>query len=427
MSWSRRHSSLVAAACRSCWPQAALAQNTAAAPPAAPRRRPGSRSESHRSPTSRSSTCRRRCACRGSRARSASRTASAGRSAQGDFGDLAEDLFGLDSGAQIGLEYRFGLMRGAAGRHPPHQQPDDRVLQRSTACCSSATTADRPRRHRVDRRHQQLQATATRRRSASSCRASWAATARVYVEPMWVNNSNPLPSELVDDNDTFMLGLGARIRIRPTVYIVGEFIPRLGYEPGVNHGTFGIEKRAGGHMFQLNFSNGFGTTMGQLARGGTGSDDWYLGLQHLEEVLLMTGHRLAAAAFVRCAARARPAAGCGGGSNPGTGPSGGGGGGGGGTDGTTTTITITASGVSPRDVTVAAGLARDVRQQRHAARTTWPRIRIRSTRDCPRAQRRLPAAGQSGTTQNLNTVRTCGFHDHNQPSDTALQGTIRIQ
>src|SRR6188508_3490004 len=31
---------------------------------------------------------------------------------QGDFSDLAEDLFGLDSGAQIGLEYRFGLMRG---------------------------------------------------------------------------------------------------------------------------------------------------------------------------------------------------------------------------------------------------------------------------------------------------------------------------
>src|SRR5687768_1689496 len=30
----------------------------------------------------------------------------------GDFGDLAEDLFGIDSGALIGLEYRFGLMRG---------------------------------------------------------------------------------------------------------------------------------------------------------------------------------------------------------------------------------------------------------------------------------------------------------------------------
>jgi hypothetical protein len=30
----------------------------------------------------------------------------------GDFGRLASDLFGLDSGAIIGLEYRFGVMRG---------------------------------------------------------------------------------------------------------------------------------------------------------------------------------------------------------------------------------------------------------------------------------------------------------------------------
>jgi len=30
----------------------------------------------------------------------------------GDFGSLLEDFFGLDSGAQIGLEYRFGLFRG---------------------------------------------------------------------------------------------------------------------------------------------------------------------------------------------------------------------------------------------------------------------------------------------------------------------------
>jgi hypothetical protein len=30
----------------------------------------------------------------------------------------------------------------------------------------------------------------------------------IYVEPMYVNNSNLLPSELVDDNDTFMVGPG---------------------------------------------------------------------------------------------------------------------------------------------------------------------------------------------------------------------------
>jgi hypothetical protein len=35
--------------------------------------------------------------------------------------------------------------------------------------------------------------------------------------------------------------------------------------------------------------------------------------------------------------------------------------------------------------------------------------------------------GQSRTTGNLNTPRSCGFHDHNQPSATSLQGTITIQ
>src|SRR6185503_17293229 len=30
----------------------------------------------------------------------------------GDFGDLLSDFFGFDSGAQIGLEYRFGILSG---------------------------------------------------------------------------------------------------------------------------------------------------------------------------------------------------------------------------------------------------------------------------------------------------------------------------
>jgi hypothetical protein len=45
----------------------------------------------------------------------------------------------------------------------------------------------------------------------------------------------------------------------------------------VTHGSFAIEKRAGGHSFQLNVSNSFGTTMAQIARGGFDNDDWYLG------------------------------------------------------------------------------------------------------------------------------------------------------
>ena len=54
----------------------------------------------------------------------------------------------------------------------------------------------------------------------------------------------------------------------------------------MNHGSFAIEKRAGGHTFQLNFSNAFGTTMGQIARGGPDGNDWFMGFQHLAQVLL---------------------------------------------------------------------------------------------------------------------------------------------
>ena len=93
-----------------------------------------------------------------------------------------------------------------------------------------------------------------------------------------MNNTNPLPKELVDDNDTFMSASAAALRIRPTVYLVAEIAPRAaGYKPGSHQASFAIEKRAGGHIFQLNFSNAFGTTMGQMARGGFNSDDWYLG------------------------------------------------------------------------------------------------------------------------------------------------------
>jgi hypothetical protein len=75
-----------------------------------------------------------------------------------------------------------------------------------------------------------------------------------------------------------MLGLGTRIRIRPSTYIVAEVTPRLaGYDPGVNQASFAIEKRVGGHTFQINFSNGIGTTLGQLALGGVSNDSWMIG------------------------------------------------------------------------------------------------------------------------------------------------------
>lgn len=104
-----------------------------------------------------------------------------------------------------------------------------------------------------------------------------------------------------------------------------------------------------------------------------------------------------------------------------------GGGGGGGTGGTiAATITITASGVSPKNVTVAPGSRvtftnndsrrHDMSSDPHPAHT-----------DCPEVTVGDLGPGESRTTQNLNISRTCGFHDHNQPFVTSLEGTIRIQ
>ncbi len=127
----------------------------------------------------------------------------------------------------------------------------------------------------------------------------------------------------------------------------------------------------------------------------------------------------AAAAFLTAAA-------CGGGGGSSSG-------GGGGTPTTPSptpsgsTITITASGVSPRSVTISVGSrvtfvnndtrVHDMASDPHPAHGACPAIN-----DVGFLQ-----PGQSRTTGNLTTARTCGFHDHGRDSDTSLQGTIVIQ
>ena len=91
------------------------------------------------------------------------------------------------------------------------------------------------------------------------------------------------------------------------------------------------------------------------------------------------------------------------------------------------TITITASGVAPKALTVPAGsrvtfvnnsnTPHDMNSNPHPEHTDCPEIN----------QVGFLTPGQSRATGNLNTVRTCGYHDHNRDSDTSLQGTITIQ
>jgi len=117
---------------------------------------------------------------------------------------------------------------------------------------------------------------------------------------------------------------------------------------------------------------------------------------------------------------------CGGGDSSPMTPTNPGGGGGGGTP--TTTITIGSDGrVTPTSLTVPLGSRvtftnnhnqpHDMSSDPHPEHTDCPEFRT--------VGNLVP--GQSRQTENLNTARTCGFHDHNQSSNTALQGTIRIQ
>ncbi len=117
--------------------------------------------------------------------------------------------------------------------------------------------------------------------------------------------------------------------------------------------------------------------------------------------------------------------GCGGSSNSPTSPSNGGGGSAG-TSGAT--ITIGSNGaVSPAEVTINVGQSvtfvnndtrlHDMASNPHPAHT-----------DCPNMS---PAGnlspGQTKLTNAFTTARTCGFHDHNNPQDAGLKGSIIIR
>jgi hypothetical protein len=93
-----------------------------------------------------------------------------------------------------------------------------------------------------------------------------------------------------------------------------------------------------------------------------------------------------------------------------------------------TTLTISSAGsITPKVLTVAVGSrvtfvnnnsrAHDMASDPHPNHT-----------DCPELnQVGFLQPGQSRQTGNLNTRRTCTYHDHNRDTDTNVQGTIVIQ
>lgn len=91
------------------------------------------------------------------------------------------------------------------------------------------------------------------------------------------------------------------------------------------------------------------------------------------------------------------------------------------------TITISASGAAPKELTVpqgtrvlftnTSGRRRDMTSDPHPDHTECPEINAVGALN----------NGLSRETGNLNVVRTCGFHDHDDPSNTTVQGRIIIR
>lgn len=115
---------------------------------------------------------------------------------------------------------------------------------------------------------------------------------------------------------------------------------------------------------------------------------------------------------------------CGGSDGP-TSPSGGGGGGGG---TASATMTINANGVlEPSTVTISAG-QRVTFVNNHSRAHDMSSDPHPSHEDCPpMAQVGFLATGQSKTSGNFTIARRCGIHDHGEPGNRNLLGTIVIQ
>ena len=178
----------------------------------------------------------------------------------------AGNLFGLDQGAAVGFEYRFGVARHlqaavyrtAIDKTFQLHGKYDAVRQSPSIPVSLSALLSVEGADNFQERYS----------PAVGLVASRVVGDRlaVYATPIWVHNTAAL---LDIDRDTFFVGFGGRVRVSSTVYVVAEVAPRAsGYSPDKAAYGFGVEKRAGGHLFQINFNNGQGTTFGQLARGG---------------------------------------------------------------------------------------------------------------------------------------------------------------
>jgi hypothetical protein len=185
----------------------------------------------------------------------------------GDFGDQASSLFGIDEGATIGFEYRFALAKHL--ELAAYRQNFGRTIQIYAKYDAFHQSASTPLGFSA---LVSVEGTNNFRQDyapsiGASISRDVAKIAALYAVPIWVHNSAATGGVT---RDTFVMGLGASVRVRPSVYLVAEVSPRLaGYVQGQAEYGFGLSMRVGGHVFDLTFTNtNQGSTFAQLATGG---------------------------------------------------------------------------------------------------------------------------------------------------------------
>lgn len=157
-----------------------------------------------------------------------------GNLSRGSSDEQASNLFGLDQGAVVGFEYRFIARRLQAvvyrtgadktfqfyGKYDPVRQGASMPVSVSGVVRSRVPTTSRS--------------------------ASHPPLVRWFREPSaidWQCTRRPpgsiTPPAIFDaDRDTFFVGLGGRLRVSSTVYVVGEVSPRVaGYKPDSESGA----------------------------------------------------------------------------------------------------------------------------------------------------------------------------------------------
>jgi hypothetical protein len=212
---------------------------------------------------------------------------------RGSFGDLASDLFTIDRGAIIGLEYRYAITGNLqAGVHRSLLSKTiqtfarwDAIKQGDSLPVSLSLTGSYEGLNNLRERRQTGVAVTVSR--------TFGDRLALYATPAFVAGTHAVDfiaghedhdhdlgleeDEHSNHEDTWFAGIGGRLRFSHSGYVTGEYTPRLhGYDPNRGEWGVGIEKRTGGHTLQLNLTNSFGTTLGQLARGGS-PHDIYLG------------------------------------------------------------------------------------------------------------------------------------------------------